>query len=186
MWNKKQMRSKARISILSELMSFPTINQKDWLSELDDDNVKEGDLISLNAAPESKWYLSWVIDIENQSTHGTKYLLESIDDGELCWWSNIGINIYSREKVNNRPRWKWTDDQFAFSSRWGKACGRQNAYIVLPCSPSFGKGDSVTLDVRVRHGLTEFSNKRTFDNFRKVKIKDMESYYLECVELYKS
>jgi hypothetical protein len=178
-------RDKARISILSSLLSFPTINQKDWTSGIDNCDVIVGDLVSLCSAPESKWYLSWVKEIEKMR-HDTRYLLESIEDGSLCWWSNVGVNVYDRERVKNRPSWKWSDREFAFNSRWHKACRRNDSYIVLPCSVKFLDKYSVELDVRIRFGFSDFSNTKVFTDWRKLTIKEMESYYLECVEIYQN
>ena len=172
----------ARISILSELMAFPTINQKDWLGSFDG-KAQVGDLVSLCSAPASKWYLSWVREIK-PAKHDTGYLLESIDDGELCWWSNVGLNVYDRERVKERPSWRWDDAQFAFSTRWRKVCKKYGAYIVLPCSPEFGDGNSVTLDVRIRHNFNDYSNPRTFPNWKKLTMKAMGEYYRECEKEY--
>lgn len=180
-------RSRSRVQILSRLLSSPQFDEKDWQSDLFDTKAEIGDLVSLTSAPPTKWYLSWVIDVEkHESRFSTKYLLESIEDGSLCWWENIGFNVYNRQKTKENITWKWDDKQFAFNDRWRKACNRNDAYIVLPKLPSFNEGNSVTLDVRIRFGLKDFSHPRTFDNWKKLTIKEMEKYYLECVEKYNS
>jgi hypothetical protein len=174
--------TKSKIEILSSLLSFPTINQKNWESDFQSKPI-EGDLVSMSSAPASKWYLSWVIEIKKESTNN-EYLLKSIEDGSLCWWSNVGFNIYNREIVNERSTWKWSDQQFDFNTRWEKACKRNDAFIVLPASPKFNEDGSVILDVRIRLEMKDFSNPKTFPNWKKLTIKMMESYYLECVDLY--
>lgn len=174
-------RDRARLSILSEIMGFPTINQKDWNTN---GETQVGDLISLCSAPASKWYVSWVREIEKKNGW-ERYLLESIDDGDLCWWSNVGINIYSRERVNERPTWRWEDSQFAFDDRWRKICQRNDAYIVLPCLPKFNDDGSVELNTRIRYGFDKYHNPKIFTNWKKLLMKDMGAYYQECVKGYK-
>lgn len=176
-------KDRARLIILNDLLAFPTINQKDWRAVfLSSDSVAVGDLVSINAAPVTKWYLSWVREIKEE--HGLKrYLLESVEDGGLCWWSNIGMNVYTR--ANERPTWQWDDKQFAFNDRWRKVCKRNDAYIVIPCQPEFEENNSVGLNVRIRYALSDFSCPRIFPNWRKVTMKEMEAYYRECCEAYK-
>jgi len=171
-------KEKARLEILSTLLSFPTINQKDWDSDLASDAMV-GDLVSLCSAPASKWYMSWVREIKNQNGY-RKYLLESIDDESLCWWSNVGVNVYNRKRVSESPTWQWDDDQFKFYARWLRVGRRNNAYIVLPCLPEFNDDGSVALNVRIRFGLSEFSNPKTFHNWKKLLSRDMDVYYKEC------
>jgi len=176
--------SRARVSILSELLAFPTINQKDW----DTGRLKRaqvGDLVSISSGPPTKWYLSWVKKIEEgEDRFSHKYLLESIDDGELCWWSNVGLNIYSRDRVKGCVIWQWDDKQFAFNDRWNKACKKNGAYIVLPVLPVFGKEWSVVLNVRIRHRISDFRNPKTFPDWRKLTIKQMGEFYKECYAKY--
>lgn len=172
---------RAKIAILSELMSFPTINQKDWDSW--DLKPEVGDLVSLSSAPASKWYLGWVVEIRGLDDY-PEYLLESIEDGSLCWWGNVGLNIYDRKRVSERVTWRWDDKQFAFNGRWLKVGRRNDAYIVLPCWAKFSDDGSVELNVRIRFGMNEFSYPRTFPNWKKTLMKDMDSYYKECCEVY--
>jgi hypothetical protein len=177
-------RDRARISILSELLSFPTVNQKDWHSfSFSNTDICEGDLVSLYSAPASKWYVSWVREVD-ENNGWPRYLLESIDDGSLCWWVNVGINVYSRERVRERPAWQWDDKQFAFNDRWNKVAKRNDAYIVLPMPPVFRDDGSVTLDVRIRFGMVDFSCPETFSNWKKLTMKQMDAYYKKCENEY--
>ncbi|MEE8382247.1 MAG: hypothetical protein V3R78_10295 [Thermodesulfobacteriota bacterium] len=179
-------KSEARFSILSELLAFPTVNQKDWVGahSYDGDKARIGDLVSLSCARASKWYVSWIIDIEIVSRGYVKYLLESIEDGSLCWWENVGLNVYSRERTKVRPEWKWTDKQFAFYGRWSKVGRKNNAYLILPCQPEFKEDDSVILDVRIRFGWSDYRNKKIFPNWKKLTMKQMDEYYKECEAEY--
>ena len=45
--------TRARLMILSELMSFPTINNKYWRSDFGDDKPQVGDLVSLTSAEQN-------------------------------------------------------------------------------------------------------------------------------------
>lgn len=177
-------KNRARLLILSELMSFPTISNKDWQGSIGG-KPQTGDLVSLTCAPPSKWYLSWLREID-PNNGWPKYLLESIEDGQLCWWMNVGLNVYDRERVGKNPRWKWTDGQFKFNDRWLKVCRRNDAYIVVPCQPKFNDDGSVLLDVRIRHGWDSYRNPRTFPAWRKVTTKEMDSYYKDCFEGYEA
>ena len=177
-------KNKSRIMILSELMSFPTIRSAHWKGGIDGQGVKPGDLVAISGASPSKWYLSWVVEID-PNDGWPNYLLESIEDGELGWWSNVSINYYDRSKVNDC--WRWTDRQFALQERWWRVAFKKNdAYIVLPVWPVFDENGGVTLDVRIRHGLSDFHNKKTYPDWRKVTIAMMDAYYKESVAFYES
>lgn len=175
---------RAKISILSKLLSFPLSNQRDWNSDFFNKDIQVGDLVSLNCAPPSKWYVSWVREIECKYRGYERYLLESVEDGELCWWTNVGISVYSREIVKQHPEWKWNNKQFAFNDRWNKVFSRNDAFWVLPTWPYFDNGNLVTLNVRIRYGLDGFENPKTFSNWKKLTMKEMEEYYRECVGKY--
>ena len=178
-------KNRARLLILSELMSFPTINNKDWGYNCGCDTPQVGDLVSLTSAPPSKWYLSWLREYD-PNNGWPKYLLESVDDGELCWWENVGLNVYSRERVANRTSWQWDDEQFAFNDRWNKVCRKNGAYIVLPCQPVFNTDGSVILNVRIRFQFSDYQNPRTFKNWKKATMKELDAYYKECEIEYKA
>lgn len=181
-------KNRARISILSELLSFPTINSKDWTSCYFETPPEVGDLVAMNCAPSTKYYLSWLREINEDEYGIVRYLLESIEDGELCWWTNIGLSYYDRVRVSERPSWKWDDDQFGFNDRWLKVCQKNDTYIVLPCQSKFDDNGGVVLDVRIRFGLDDYRNPVHFDNWKKITNKEMDKYYknsLEKYEMYK-
>lgn len=177
-----ESREKARIQILSRLFSYPTISNKDWESDLMGNNPQVGDLVSLSACGPNKWYLSWVVDYREIHAGWPEYLLESIEDGALCWWSNVGYSIYSREKVAENPHWRWTDRQHQFNQRWLTHCKKaHDAYIVLPCTASFDER-KVRLSLRIRFGFTKgFEHSASFEDFRKVTKAMMSEFYLAGV-----
>lgn len=142
-----------------------------------------GDLVALQSAPPSKWYLSWLRDIRTAKSD-LEYLLESIDDGSLGWWSNIGLTVYNRKIVNEFPKWKWEDRQFDLNKRWFKVCKRNNAFEVKPRFPVFNPDGSVMLNVYERWYASNYANPKVFPNWKKLTIKEMDSYYKESVEKF--
>jgi hypothetical protein len=178
-------KNKARLSILSQLLRSPTISSSHWTCASCLNIPQVGDLVSLSSAPDSKWYLSWVRDIEKLK-HDERYTLESIEDGERCRWTNVGLNIYDRERVANRPTWQWDDKQFAFNDRWRKAALRKGSRTVRPVSAEFTDGWTVKLDVLPGFSESDFTNPRTFSDWRKLTIKQMAEYYAESVRMYEA
>jgi len=172
---------KARLAILSELMSFPMIRSKDWIVSPDlRDDLMCGDLVAMSSAPVSKWYLSWLKEIEIKDGY-TYYTLESIEDGELCRWSNISLTAYDRERVAQRPDWKWMDKQFEFYNRWMKTCSRNDDGRLRGGSyPIFNDDGSVELTLHIRI-LYDDDTKyiKIFPNWKKLTIKQMGEFYIE-------
>lgn len=169
---------RSRLVILNRLLSYPTVSAKDWNSDLSI-TPKEGDLVSLSAAPPSRWQLSWLVEIQNPS-HGC-YLLKSTEDGSLCNWSNVGLNVYDRERVNNNPHWKWNDRQFAFNDKWLRTCKRKGSYLTRPKYVDFK--DDYKAELSLYHRL-DFDNKNKIpvchiEDWRKFTSKQMAEYFLE-------
>lgn len=132
-----------------------------------------GSLVSLSSAPASKWYLSWVAGVS-----GDTYTLESIEDGELCNWSNVGIYEYDRSQIDNHPEWRWADKQHGFKDRWWRACYKtRDAYVYRPIYPTFYEDGSVEIGVRVIHGIDPRVIRKTFPNWKKVRASDMLEFY---------
>jgi hypothetical protein len=187
-------RSRARLEILSYVTSFCLTHvwgdgkEKQtrgslhgFRSGMFEDKPVVGDLVVLQSAPVSKWYLSWLREIkeENGWTH---YLLESIDDGQLGWWHNVSLDFFEREELATFASWRWTDRQFAFKDRWWRVCYREkDAYITLPVFPVFGEDNSVTLGTRTRHGFDDHRPTKTFPDWRKVTKAMMAEFYDEAV-----
>jgi hypothetical protein len=173
---------RARISILYDVLSFPALPGK-WTSDIISDDIRIGDLVSLSAAPPSEWYLSWVVDLPERGTYG----LRSIETQRLCNWSNVGFNIYDRERVKERPEWKWCDKQYLIWDRLRKVCSKIEGYLVLPRLPVFYENGGVKMDARIRHGFdSDFTFPIEFDDWRKVTIPMMKDWYRTAVDHYES
>lgn len=141
--------------------------------------VRPGDLVILTSAPSSKWQIGWLIEVDVQE-FGTRYLIESLEDGSLCWWENVGIEYFPRDKLQDS--WRWTDRQWAFRDRWWRVCYKEKgAYIVRPLEPVFDDGFSVTLGIRTSHGFDDIRPERTYPDWRKVTKAVMATCYDECV-----
>jgi hypothetical protein len=185
-------RTRARLEILNHMFQFCMSRKIDgipvslgldgkysfesgFLKQPTSDDI--GALVALNSAPFSKWYLSWLREIQPRDNgFATIYVLESIEDGELCNWSNVSLNIFDKDEI--RRSWKWTDQQFAFNDRWNCVCFKEkDAYIVLPCQPEFHADGSVTLSTRTRFGFDEINPEKTFPSWKKVTKDVMREFY---------
>lgn len=167
--------NRSRMCILNEILSYPMIGDKDWE---DDRNPKKGEIVSLNSAPPSKWYLSFVEEVRVNSL-GNEYLLKSIEDGELCWWSNVGINVYRPKIGSYKEYWNWTDKQFAFNDRWKKVCFKWNdAWLFRPYDAKFLDNGAVKLSLYERHDFDhKYKYEKVFDNWKKTTMKIMDEFY---------
>lgn len=134
--------------------------------------AKVGDLVIVTSIlAGSKWQIGWLVDIDPGQTgrHFPRWLVESLEDGSLCWWTNVGLEFFPREKLRENPHWRWTDRQFAFRDRWNRVCYKErDAYIVLPRPPVFGDGFEVALGTRTRFGFDDIRPERLFPDWRKV------------------
>src|SRR5689334_1310609 len=97
-----------------------------------------GDLVIPTSSPISEWYLSWLKEIR-QEQYGYQYLLESVETGKECWWSNIGLEYMDRKVLAEFPEWKWSDKQYEFADRWYKNIDHNP----VPCKPVFHGHSSV-------------------------------------------
>ena len=151
---------------------------KGFMHEYSGEKAVSGDLILLTSIRMPRWSLCWLHDTRDS---GTNYLCESVETGELCWWSNVGVRIFDRETVSYHPEWRWSDRQHEFNDRWDRVCRRDhNAYITLPVPASFGDGYEVTLATRTRYGLNDERPSQTFPDWRKVTKKMMGEFYQRC------
>jgi hypothetical protein len=143
-----------------------------------DGPAQPGDLVALVSAPASKWYLGWLISKQWPDGHACEeYTIESIEDGELCNWSNVSLVYYDRETIREAPQWRWTDAQHEFKDRWWNVSYKEkDAYIYLPVQPLFD-GDWVELSVRVRHSFSKTVIRKSFPNWKKVTKKMMGEFY---------
>lgn len=192
---KLQPKNIARLQILNYIISFCTVkcfgpyDGKISFSMSDEKNsfhggfgsdtpdTPIGSLIMLQAAPTSKYYLGWLKEIR---FNGWKeYLVESIEDGDLCWWSNVGVWNLPLETSNKYPEWKWTDKQFGFKKRWINACKSSTEfYQIKPMMPIFTDNGGVILRTREKWSATDtFKSEKTFDNWKKVTRKEMLEFF---------
>lgn len=190
----------SRIEILNYVMSFCTVKcfgensfslgsrDSSFHGKYFEKQMPEvGSLAVLQSAPITKWYLSWVInvDVENKDRFSCRYLLKSIEDDSLCWWENVSIWYLPKDVCDKYPEWKWTDKQFDFKKRWLRCFSRRNAYMLRPLNPEFLSDNKVKLSIRKRLNLKEEEPKsKIFDNWKKVRLKDMFEFYDEINELH--
>ena len=140
-----------------------------------------GDLAILKSAPATKWTIGWVREIAADPIGGKRYLMESLEDGSLCWWSNVGMDVMPKKNI--RARYRWSDKQFEFSARWMRQ--RKHAGPVRFQECQFDpEGHAVTLSIT---GYWDFSLPegerviitRHFDDYRKVTVAMMRAAVAE-------
>lgn len=136
------------------------------------DKVQVGDLVIPLSTPVSEWYLSWLKEIV-QHEFGRQYVLESLETGKECLWSNIGISYIDRETLARFPEWRWSDRQWEFRDRWF----RNDDYDPRPVSPVFHDDGSVTLGLRRRWENDQKNMTKTFPNWKKVTKQMMADFY---------
>jgi hypothetical protein len=141
----------------------------------------------LQSAPTSKFYLGWLKEIRpSDNRFSTEYLLESIEDGDLCWWSNVGIFNLPLTLTDTFPNWKWTDKQWQFDDKWFNACyKRRHCYELRPRPAKFNEDGSVILMLR-RVFSDEIIAEKKFDNWRKVLVKDFLEFYDSAYSIIKN
>jgi len=145
-----------------------------------------GDLIRLECAPQSKWRLSWLLEMRKLPNGDNDYLCKSIVDGGECWWSNVGVSFLHRPTLESHPSWRWTDDQFDFNDRWLKACKRHDPYLYRPVPPDFNEDGTATVGTRSRYDFDGMRPTAMVGSWRKVTIKTLEAVYLSLVEQHKA
>ncbi len=178
-------RNRARLSIMNYVLSFcityqgvdgrRTASTQGFISTWSDTPAQVGDLVILQSVGPSKWQIGWLIEII-QHPHDKAYCIESLEDGSLCNWTNVGISYMPRDVVDSHPRWRWTDQQYAFSKRWHKACVHQDEGQVF-MEPVFYPDGSVTLRTRTRWSQPQELSQRNFSNWKKVTIPIMKECY---------
>ncbi len=177
-------KKRSRLLILSWLAAFSLAHRHrsgdDWPplrghAFRPNDHPPVGALVALTSARlPNEWYLAWVLEARDD-----KHLLESIETGRLCWWSNVGFLVY---EGTPRPEWRWTDRQHAFNNKWMR-CGRlDDGYMHCPLPVEFGDGWAATVGTRLRWGIDdEIRPKRTVADWRKAKVSDLRALHAECV-----
>lgn len=171
------MKQRAKIQILAHIFQFNILNGIDGFkgSALDEQShIPIGSLVAPFCAPNTKYYLSWLRDIKLDENGWHKFLLESIEDGELCWWENISFHYLPLEYTDKFPEWKWTDKQYDFNDKWQRVDFKFKFRALLPI---FDNNDnSVILKFRYGYGISDDIPERKFDNWKKLTKREMQSF----------
>lgn len=190
-----EAKPRARIRILSHLAQFsfqryfkdqPCNGSRDMSFQTSGfgTSAEPGDLVTLQSAPFSKWYLSWFIQKHRPEGYADDvYVLESIEDGELCNWTNVGMDYYDRGCVANHPEWRWTDRQFKFNDRWWKTANQTGEnYTYRPLDVTFIE-DRVSFRIRTKWNFNERPEPPpvVLPNWKKTTIAEMQKVYLGLV-----
>jgi hypothetical protein len=139
---------------------------------------KPGDLVRIESAPPSKWSISWFVEMIDKGWNTC--LLKSVEDHSVCRWSNIGISVFRSDITKDHPEFLWTDRQFGLWDWWKSIRKKHDSFSVIPMMPTF-EDDSVHLQCRIRFGLGEPTTPRRFENWRKLKKKDLYAFFRESV-----
>jgi len=177
-------RNRARIEILNYIINFATttyydehrnISQKDWSFEsVKSEALRDGDLVRISAAPFTKWYLSWFKEIRLHDNGWHEFLLESIEDGGLCWWSNVSLVRFSPIKVKDMEHWKWDDNQWDFADKVKKVLSKYYSINYYP--PEFKEDGSVEVKGRYRW-TQEHTESIKYPDYKKVLLKDLVAFF---------
>lgn len=172
----KETYHRAFNSILNSILSFPILGDKYWITDIfSSENLKVGDLVSLNAVRPNDWQISWVQEIS-----GERFLLKSAMTGELCWWSNVGFSILKESKI--QTEFHWTDRQFTFRDKFIRSIQRNDDHLIAYSGIDFD-GFKASCYLRKRYDFSEpdkrFRVCKIFSDFRKVKASDLNKFYLE-------
>jgi hypothetical protein len=190
--SKVETYERGRIQILSRIIQTSTVklygsdpralSDGPILKGFIDAKPEPGDLVRIEYARPTKWYLSWFVE----HIGSEDYLLESIEDRAQCKWSNCCLSVYDRKIVQDNPQFKYSDRQFAFWDRWQKPDGRKEPYAVMPVMPHF-EGQRVRLATRSRFNRDARAlQEMWFENWEKVTKNQMREFYLSVVESLKS
>lgn len=124
--------------------------------------------------------MSWCIDIQDGGAYGgKKYLLKSIEDGELCWWENVSVWQYPKVKTDEFVHWKWADDKWLLWDRWKRVFQKRDSFGLVSMMPQF-QDNGVTL--RLRERWTDIEHTKTFPNYKRLTQKEMLLFYDEIEE----
>jgi hypothetical protein len=181
---------RSRLEVMHYVLSFCVGHKHDpvsdglyqsghgFVSGFAEDRAQPGDLVLLGSAPVSKWMIGWLVDVGFGG--GRRYLIESLEDGSRCWWTDVSISWLPRTEL--QACWRWTDRQWAFRDRWFRVCYHdKDADFHRPMPPVFGKGREVAIGVRTKFDEDGITASRTFPDWRKVTRKMMGDAFDECV-----
>ena len=143
--------------------------------------AQPGDLILLSGTNQKAWALCWLRRISTEQPEN-RYLCESIETGEVCWWSNVGIEYLDRDVIARHPQWKWTDRQHVFNERWLDVCGESASERELkPLAPVFNSDHGVTLVLQSAGSWREEKREREFPDYRRVTKIEMRAFFMHCL-----
>ena len=190
---------RAKIRILSHIAQFsfqryiedhPLNGSRDMSFQTSGFGTKAepGDLVSLSSAPASKWYLSWYVERNRPEGYcDDVHVLESIEDGELCNWTNVSMDHYDRSQVAAHPEWRWTDRQFEFNARWRKVTNdNEDGYIYRGLQVQF-TGDDASFGISTKWNFGERPEPVPImlPKWKKITKAQMLEVYLRLVEAAK-
>lgn len=137
---------------------------------------RPGALVALQAAKESEWCLSWVLESQPEDD---RWLLESVETGKLAWWSDVSFLEY---KGDIPESWRWIDWQHEFNDKWLKVAYQNPDYYVNRPLPASFKDKVVTIGVRAAFGLDTIVVTKEFPNYLKVRIAELREAFVALVE----
>ena len=163
------MKNRARLKILGFIMGFCTyrsLHGTPMTGELRNSfqykTPEVGDLVILGAVIDpGEWYLSWVTEVVSEN----EAVLESIETGVRCRWYNISFSVFKEPQ----EWWRWDDNQFRFYD-W---CVRASKGFMFSAWCSFD-GDKVTIKTRGRYGLEKYTRELAFEDYKKLKYRDVK------------
>ena len=188
--------NRARIEILNYILNFSTAKyfgekkigfdnslhnvQSAWRGGFSDAKAPIGSLCMLSSAPFTKYYLSWLIEYKEEG-YGGSWLMKSIEDHSLCWWTNVSVYFFPPETTQRFPLWKWSDRQFDFYERWKRAQKRVGDYWTKGKLPVFNEDGSVVLGTREHIFMTVgqgdgYCPEKKFPDWKKVKFSEMVEF----------
>lgn len=169
---------KARQRIMSDILQFyithqwpddnnrcsPAINGFIPLTYNATRRPQAGDLVILTDVMPSKWNIGWLRQVEQEPCR--RYLIESLEDQSLCWWSNVGISVMPPENV--RERFRWSDKQYDFQSRLAKVF-RRGSYHTLRLQDTAFDGDDAVIITHERWSFAREEHDKPAPFIRRIK-----------------
>ena len=171
-----ETKHKARESIMHVVLQFCTTREYRRLEPyvFRSGEPKVGDLVLLESVRRwTKWNIGWLREISADHFGCHAYVIESLEDGELCNWTNVGLVYIDRQLLKDYPRWQMTDRQVEFWERLYKEF-REIPFGPRPANPYFD-GVSVKFDIidsLSRKEIGSFS----FDDFTALTEKKIEKF----------
>jgi len=138
----------------------------------------------LQSAPLSDWQLSIYRGCGEGGRYDRKHLLESLKTGQLCDWSNVGFHVLKPDIVCVDDRWRWSDEQFAFSDKFEKVYRNADFHMAIPFIVGFD-GDVVNITFRTRFSFDENLTQVPPFEWRKITQKALMAKLIEYESIHK-